>query len=397
VDARGARPLRVAVVGVSTDPVTCGVRDHATLLARALQELDVSCSLHWHSREQRSLGGSRRELGAFTRELGATLADEPPDAVLLHYSAFTYSFRGVPLFVPAVLSAVGRARAPLATILHEYAYPWGRAGLRGAVWATTQRAFLIELARASAALVVTADFRAEQLAARRWLPRRQVAVAPVFSNLPAPRVGPSSPPRAVATLGLFGYASEATPAGLVLDALRLLREAGREAELRLLGAPGADSESGRAWRAAAAERGLEGTVSFSGLLSGQALSDALASCEALCFADPTGPTSRKTTLAASLASGSPVVAIDGPHRWRELAEADAARIVAPSSHALADALGELIGDSVARAALGGRGRGFAREHMSVERAAQVVAELLRECCAGEPRHTAIEIQARVRG
>lgn len=372
--------LRVAVVGVSTDPLACGVRDHATLLAAALGEQGAACTLHWLTREQDSLAGARRELRAWAWRLGRELEQARPDAVLLHYSVFTYSFRGVPLFVPAVLRAARASGAPLATILHEYAYPWGRSGARGAVWALSQRAYLLEVVRASAALVLTADFRAEQLAARRWLLRRPIAVAPVFSNLPAPREGaPGARDDATRpALGLFGYASEATAAELVLDALRLLRERGRDVELRLLGAPGPDSPAGGAWSAAAASRGVGEAVSFTGMLSAQELSDALAGCTALLFADPTGPTSRKTTLAASLASGSPVVAIDGPHRWQALAQADAARIVSPTAPALADALTELLGDPAARAGLGERGRDFARREMSVSHAAEAVGALLRE-------------------
>lgn len=377
--------LRVAVVGVSTDPVTCGVRDHATLLAQALGERGVSCSLHWISRERRSWAGSRREIGAWTTALGDELASSRPDAVLLHYSVFTYSFRGVPLFVPAVLAAVRRSRAPLVTVLHEYAYPWGRAGPRGAVWALTQRAFLIEIARASSALIVTADFRAAQLASRRWLPRRRMEVAPVFSNLPEPSNPPGQRPPGTAdagggtaVLGLFGYASEGTAVELVLDALGLLRDGGHEVELRLLGAPGADSDAGRAWSSGAAARGVAGAVSFTGTLSAQELADALAGCDALLFADSTGPTSRKTTLAASLASGSPVVAIDGPRRWQALADAGAARIVAPVARSLASELATLLADAHARAQVGERGRAFARAEMSVSHSAEVVVELLSE-------------------
>jgi glycosyltransferase involved in cell wall biosynthesis len=382
----GAAPLRVAVVGVSTDPVTCGVRDHAALLAQALGGRGVSCSLHWLSREQRSWAGSRREIVAWTAALGDELASSRPDAVLLHYSVFTYSLRGVPLFVPAVLAAVRRSGAPLLTVLHEYAYPWGRAGLRGAVWALTQRAFLIEVARASSALVVTADFRATELASRRWLPRRRIVVAPVFSNLPEPSTPPGQRPPGTAdvggetaVLGVFGYASEGTGVELVLDALGLLRGAGRAVELRLLGAPGADSDAGRAWSAGAAARGVAASLSFTGTLAAQELADALAACDALLFADSSGPTSRKTTLAASLASGSPVVAIDGPRRWQALADAGAARIVAPTTRALAEAVAELLDDATARAEIGACGHAFARREMSVAHSAEVVAELLSEC------------------
>jgi glycosyltransferase involved in cell wall biosynthesis len=260
-------------------------------------------------------------------------------------------------------------------VLHEYAYPWGRSGARGTTWALTQRVALSQLMRASASVVVTVDFRAEQLASRRWLPRRPVAVAPVFSNLPQARAGRAEAVQGAPTVGLFGYAAEGVEADLVLDALELRAREGRAVSLRLLGAPGVDSPGGQAWLAGASARGLE-APSFSGKLAAQDLADALADCGLLLFADSTGPTSRKTTLAASLDSGSAVVAIDGPQSWRELVDDGAALIVAPNAQALARALAELLEDELRRAELGARGRAFARREMALGTSAAILAGVL---------------------
>ncbi|HLB21240.1 MAG TPA: hypothetical protein VK605_03980, partial [Solirubrobacteraceae bacterium] len=67
--------------------------------------------------------------------------------------------------------------------------------------------------------------------------------------------------------------------------------------------------------------------------------------------------------------------------WRELTDSDAALVVAPSSDALADAMSGLLHDDDRRERLGARGRLFAREAMSVERAASAVAHLLRRVVA----------------
>ncbi len=375
---------RVAVLGVSTEQ-PCGVRDHAERLAQALAGEGVQCTTHWLAREQRALGPARAELHAWTRRLEAELAASRPDAVLLHYSVFPYSYRGLPVFAHRVLEAAGADYRPVVSMLHEFVYPWGRSGLRGALWAVTQRAALVEVARASTGLVVTADFRVDWLQSRRWLPRREVSVAPVFSNLPAPAPAPSAVPTADGrgpAIGLFGFAAEGAPAPLVLDALRLLRERGVQASLQLLGAPGRDSRAGAGWSAAAEQRGLADAVSFSGMLEAQELSDRLASCEVLLFADAPGPTPRKTTLAASLASGAPVVALDGPRSWPALAQAEAALLVAPEAGALAEALQRLLGDGRARAELGERGKAFAGRQMSVAQSARVLAAALR--AAAEP-------------
>jgi glycosyltransferase involved in cell wall biosynthesis len=373
--AAGA-PLRTAALGVSTTTI-CGVRDHGALLAGALEREGCPCSTHWLDREDRSLGAARAQVGAWTRALPAELVAARADVALLHYSVFSLSYRGLPLFTHPVLAAVRRAGLPLVTILHEFVYPWWRDGLRGTAWALSQRALLIDVMRASDGLITTTDFQAEWLASRRWLAKRPVAVAPVFSNLPAPcaMLRGESP---VPTIGLFGYAYGDATVAVVVAALRLLQDRGVDAQLQLLGAPGESSAAGDEWLTAAREAGLARAPSFSGMLAAQRLSDALAACELLLFVDPLGPNSRKTTLAASLASGRPVLALDGPRCWGELAGAGAAAIVQPQPQALAEALAGLLEDARTRELLAARGLAFAEQSMSARRAARTVAALLRD-------------------
>jgi glycosyltransferase involved in cell wall biosynthesis len=390
-NAQGGPPARLAVVGMSPNAI-CGVRDHAELLAQALERQGIVCSTHWLSRDRAApfaAAGSRMRAwtGALEAELrggqpDAVLRRERPDAVLLHYSVFAYSHRGVPLFVHPVLGALRRSGVPLLTVLHEFAYPWRRRGWRGTAWALTQRAMLIDVVRASTALILTADFQHEWVASRPWLPRRRAVVAPVFSNLPPTGAGPPAD-RARPVLGLFGYSAEGAAVALTLDAVRLLRDRGTPVELSLLGAPGRDSAAGEMWLAAARVRDVGDALSFSGILEPQALADALASCEALLFAETAGPTTRKTTLASSLASGRPVVAIDGPRCWSELARSDAARIVQPTAPALASAIEETLADERLRETLGARGGAFARERMSAMGNARIVGALLEEVL-GQP-------------
>ena len=314
---------------------------------------------------------------SWSGELAGELARERPDAVLLHYSVFSYSHRGLPLFVGPVLSALRRSGAPLITVLHEFAYPWLRSGVRGTAWAVSQRALLIEVMRASAAALVTIDTRADWLASRVWLPWRPVAFAPVFSNLPLPSAAQSSyRDRGRQRIGVFGYSHEGSAIALVLDSVRLLQERALNVELMLLGAPGRCSSTGEAWLKGAAMRAIALAPSFSGTLAVQELSDAIAACDILLFADSAGPSSRKTTLAASLASGRAVVAIDGPLRWSELTDARAVHLVAPTPEALADGLDMLVRDERLRRALAERGRAFVERQMGVARSAGAVAGLL---------------------
>jgi glycosyltransferase involved in cell wall biosynthesis len=402
---------------------TCGARDHALLLAEGLSREDVSCSLQWLERREQSVRGGGAEIRAWGQALGDELARERPDAILLHYSVFAYSHRGLPLFVAPVLAVLRRSGIPVVTVLHEYAYPWRHGDLRGKVWAITQRALLIDVIRSSAAALLTTDFRVRWLESRPWLPRQPAAFAPVFSNLPPPaggssaggssaggpsaggrsaglpttpsdplgsRLDPSHPPpdlepsahRAQSVIGLFGYSYEGAALSLVLDAIALLAKRGVAPRLVLLGAPGRTAAVAGTWRREARARGIEHALEFSDTLPAQDLSDALAACDLLLFVDAAGPSSRKGTLAASLASGRPVLAIDGPRRWLELVWAEAAAVVEPTALALADAMDELLGDDAAREALGARGRAFAEERMGVARTAEAVRKLLDGVHAG---------------
>ncbi len=361
---------------------TDGVRDHATLLAEALERENVACSTHWLARTEGSMLASTAQIRAWTRALVDELGESRPRVILLHYSVFAYAHRGLPLFVHPTVSAVRRLKIPVLTMLHEFVYPWTHGGWQGKVWALSQRAQLVEVMQASAAAIVTTEDRARWLASRRWLPRRRVEFAPVFSNLPPPAARPPAAPDGQ-LLGLFGYSYQGAALSLVLDALSRLAKRGLQVRLRLLGSPGPDSSVGRAWLEAARACEVEHLLSFSGRLPAQALADALGECEVLLFADRPGPTSRKGTLAGSLASGRPVVAIDGPNSWPKLTSAGAVALVAPSAGALADALGSLLADEGARERLGQRGRAFAEQELGVGLSAKVVIELLGEVRRGE--------------
>lgn len=374
--AEARQVLRTTVVGMSASPI-CGVRAHAGLLAEALSRERISCSMCWLSREQESLRAGRIQVRAWLRALAAELEQSRPDVVLLHYSIFAYSHRGLPVFVRPTMSVLRSMRIPLVALTHELAYPWRIGGWRGNAWALAHRMVLLDVMRASRAVVVTTDFRAEWLVSRRWLARRPVVVAPVFSNLP-PSAARSRRDRDRPLVGLFGYSYDGPAISLVLDAIRLLRERGVNVELALLGAPGRASALAGTWLQAAATRGIADALSFAGPLAAQDLSDALVACDVLLFADPPGPSSRKGTLAGSLASGRPVIATDGPRCWSELVRSEAARVVPPSPTAVADAVAALLAEESTREALGARGRAFAEQKMSLTGSAELVSELLRD-------------------
>ena len=374
MDEDGKR-VRLAVVGISESTV-CGVRDHSQLLAEALRRSDITASWHWLYRTGGSLAASRAEVDAWSGRLTDELAADQPAAILLVYSVFAYSYRGVPLFVPRVLSALRRSGAPIILMLHELAYPWTHGGWRGKVWALTQRAMLVPVMRASRSAVVTSDFHGAWARSRRWLPHRPLAVAPVFSNLPPP--SPDAARDRGFVVGVFGYAYQGVAAALVLDAVGQLRAQGLDVRLRLAGAPGARSPAGEDWLRRARERSLQDALSFTGTLPAQELSNALAGCRVLLFPDQAGPQARKGSLAGALASGRPVVALAGPRTWDALVAEEAIRVVAPQAEALARAVRELLLDEGLADALGARGRTFAERQMGLAVTAEAVQRFLEE-------------------
>jgi glycosyltransferase involved in cell wall biosynthesis len=352
----------------------CGVRDHAVLLDTALGQ--PYGSLHWLQRADSSVREAQSTVGTWTRQLSSQLAADDPDAVLLHYSVFAYSWRGIPAFVWPTLRAVRSSERPLVAFLHEFAHPWS-AGWRGKVWATSHRAILVELMRASRAVVVTTQPRAAWLGSRPWLPRRRVVVAPVFSNLPPPHHGAITK-REHKVVGMFGYGYDGAAVSLMVEAVRRLAERGMNVRLVFFGVAGRSAAVGRAALEIARRQRIEHLLSISGFLPAQALSDALASCDVLFFPDSSGPTSRKGTLAAALASGTPVVALDGTSNWPVLLNAGAVALARPTPRALADTVGALLADASQRAALGARGLAFAERQMSLTRSVQAVTSLLED-------------------
>ena len=374
---------RVGVVGVSIDD-PCGVRDHATLLASALASEELVCSLHWLRRTEASLSAETAEIdqvGSLARRASSSATTPTLSCFITRCSHCRIA--AFPFMSDRSCTRCVSLHVPLVSFMHEFAYPWSLGAMRAKVWAATQRVALIDAMRASAGIVVSADDRADWLRTRPWLPRRAISVAPVFSNLP-----PASQ-RAVRgdteRIGLFGYAHEGVAVETVVEALRVLHEGGRAPKLLLLGAPGRDSPAAERWLQVAARNGVAEALRFSGRLPAQQLSDELAGCAVLLFAERGGPTARKTTLAASLSSGRPVVVLDGPNSWTQLRQARATVAAQPAARPLADALARLLDDAGEQERQGQLGRSFAQSTMSIGQSAKVVGGALTRVIAQTPR------------
>ncbi|HET7568455.1 MAG TPA: glycosyltransferase [Gaiellaceae bacterium] len=357
--------MRLLVAGASAEEI-CGTRDAATVLAGPLGAAGAEVETVWWER-------GAQPFPAWTRDL--TARARGADAVLWHYSPFTYATRGVPTLVPAVVRAIRRGGAPLVVLLHELVFPW-RPEPRALVWAATQRAALLPVLRAAAGAVVTTNDRRDWLASHRLLPRRPLLFLPVPSNLPAA----AAPDRDGGGLriGVFGFRRDELPVEVVVDAVARVRERDASARLVLAGAPGPDRPEADAWRGAAGRAGIADALSFTGVLPADELAAAIAGLDVVVFPDPMGPTSRRGTLAAALAQGRPVVAFQGPLTWERYAAEGALDLVAPSSEALAARLVELAADPDLRARRGAAARAFHERWLDLPLVAERLLSFVRE-------------------
>lgn len=349
------------------------MRDYGDLLTRELNQRGVGTQAEWLSNDGVVLGDA---LVASMKYLRAALSVSRGSVVIWNYSPFVYAYRGVPL--PGVLfGIVLRARRiPVITVLHELAYPWGRRGFTGCVFAITQRAALLPVLAGSTAVVVTTTQRAASVHRRTWPVRRAAPLAvPVFSTL-GEKASEIEREPAGHTIGVIGYGSDGAQPGLLFAAIRQLRPT-EGMRIVLLGAPGPDSREGKEWIRAAATAGLQDTIEFTGgQVSIPELSASFAACDVITLVDEEGPSSRRTMLAAALAHGRATIATDGPNRWDAPVDEGAIRVVAAEPVGLGQALQRILDDPSERSTLGERASRFYQREMSLRNTADIMSALI---------------------
>jgi glycosyltransferase involved in cell wall biosynthesis len=361
-------------VGVSSSAV-CGVRDYSHALAGELRGRGLDVSDVWADIPARR---TRASIETWLSQVDLAIASRRPDIVLLHYSVFSYSWRGIPLANIRISARLRQTEIPLVAVLHEFVYPWGHRGVRGLVQAVTQRIALRPLVRVACALLVTTPERAAWLAERAWLPVRPTTFVPVFSNIP---LSPTRPAAVTPNVIVFGYSADAAQCADIAEAVAEAAQVVDGLGLLLVGGPGPDNAISRRWAVAARRAGCR--LSFTGVLGYGPLSTVLASASLAVFPDSSGPTSRKGTLAALLCHGCPIIAYDGRQTWRDLVDAEALVVVPPDSSVLARTIVRLMRDDGARARLSEQARGFYRERMEVGRAADAMVTVLTSVTAAQ--------------
>ena len=101
-----------------------------------------------------------------------------------------------------------RANRPTVIVAHELAYPWGRRGWRGFLYALTQRLVLVPLVAACDVIVVTTEQRLDWVISRRWLPTWPRAMGPRVQQSAGRDVGEDVAKSS--GVGVFGQAPRRT-------------------------------------------------------------------------------------------------------------------------------------------------------------------------------------------
>ena len=317
--------MRLTILGRDFPPTIGGIADHTDLLAEELARrgiaVTVVCGAPADERARFDVRAAidRWDTAGVPAIVAAVRATEP-DAILWQYNPFNYGARGVPGRAPEEIALSLRSVARLVVMAHELWFPWGRAGVRGLAWATTQRIATYGVLRDAHAVVVTTAKREHEL--KRFGPK--LHRIPVGSNI-EPRA-PQPGTRAMlgiddgafvaVHLGTAGPGKDLEPA---FSAFRGLRD---RAHLVLAGRGGA----------ADVPRDLQDRVHVTGEKSREEISAILRAADCYLHPDHSGPSAgRRGSLVAALAHELPIVAFDGPDREPELVDGENVVIASPDS------------------------------------------------------------------
>ncbi len=410
------RPLRICMITGEYPPDEGGVADYTACLVRALSEEGLSVDVLTTRRPGRGLpevDGARPDAAAPSpgspglgrvavyrsvrhwhrgamRGLGRLIELTGPDLVHMQYQAAAY---GMHLSIHGLTWWL-RRRFPIARAVtyHDLREPYlfPKAG-RLRPWALRQ------LAR-HADLALTTN-EADRVELERSVEGPIQALVPIGSNIAdRPPEGfdrhsfraNAGIPTDRLVLAYFGFLNASKGGRTLLEALELLRAAGRDAQLLMIGgAVGASDPTNAAYLAAfeaeAERRGLAEALRWTGHLPPEAVSAWLHAADVVALPYQDGASYRRGSLLAALAHGRPVVttlpAPAGEGGLPALVDGESARLVdADNGPALAAAINQIADDPDLAARLGQSARELA-DHFSWQEIARRHVELYREVLA----------------
>jgi len=337
----GAVTMRVLLVSAEYPPQPGGVGDYTALLAKHLAESGASVAVLTSGdgsvvddgvvRVHRTVARWHWDV---VRTVRATLTDERPDVLHIQYQTGMYGMHPGINALPNLLGRRngGQGRPAIVTTFHDLLHPYlfPKAGpLRPQVTR--------HLARASMTAIATNG--ADLATLRGW--GANAALIPIGSNIPlalnvdrdAIRARYGVPPDAL-LLTTFGLVQHTKGLDTLVDALDVLRSAGRMVHLLLVGGGSAAIES---------ISSQTETMTHTGALPADDVALALAASDVCLLPYDDGASPRRGSLLAALTQGVPVVTTR-PHRGvydglPELRDGDGALFVPPRDpRALAEAV-----------------------------------------------------------
>lgn len=373
--------MKVVTLGISSGE-TCGVHQFALRLDQGLRAHGCDVNDSWIDAAEVTIATLRKWKQNIRRHVRA----EDLDLIVMHYSVFALSYRGIPVYVPLFFRFLRQVRVPVMLFCHEWAFPFGENGARGSLQAVSQRAVLPLVLSAPTGICVHTPERRSALATSRLTGNRPILFTPVTSNVNGNGRwrGPARDSTSCAsTICILGYGADSIAVEALTTALSLLQTSAKPVTLKLLGSPGADSAIGRRWQLALERSKVP--YHFTGALDDAQLSEELVTADLYVSADARGPESRRTSLAAALERGVPVVAMDGQYTWEPFRHSGMV-IASPQPERLAAAIRATLSDASGSAQRSVLLMRFYDSHMAIEKIARDVLGFARTLvCRGEYR------------
>jgi glycosyltransferase involved in cell wall biosynthesis len=297
-----------------------------------------------------------------------------PRVLVVQYAPHAFHPRGITLAI-SLLPALVRMATRITVIVnfHELFIPFDSSFKHciGALW---QRVMGFLIAAPSHALTaVSAEWPRRLRRVGVWKP---IQVIPVGSNIPHVDVSAEDVQRVRERLGahpdtlIVGSFGSVGPHGdvrLVLTAVERLKPE-RSLKLVWIGRSGLHTEQGTGWHEAnQSVREGRGDVIWTGSLPHPEVSRLMAACDLLVLPFTDGISSKRTTLAAALLHGLPVLTSRGQHVDSMFVHRENIYLVPlGDDKAFADGLMELVGCSELRARLARGARALYETHFAWE-------------------------------
>jgi glycosyltransferase involved in cell wall biosynthesis len=335
-------------------PLTGGVGPHARKLAEAFAQngdhvLIVSdCDIERTAAYDVASVGKTWSLAAALRAAQAVRAFAP-DAVLFEYTTFNFGGKSFAPLAIALLLRIARIRQ--AAYIHEIFYPASspavRTTLRAIVFGVRDAAFVLATRRF---FVANEPKRARLLRIARFVAPACVTVVPIGANI-EPDAGKgwnlqTSDPQTILS---FGVIMPRRRFELIIEAVALLVERGRDLRLRLVGNV-FDRQYAERCLDLAKARGIAMRTILTGPLADADVSAEFRNASLYAYALEDGLISSSGTLLAALVHGMPIVAAATPGDESSLREPVCVTDADPQSFAAG--LERLLDDPAERTRLG---------------------------------------------